>query len=253
MGRKKRKYYYEADWEAGGVYHVYNHAVQPNVLFTERAHGIYFLELLRDRVAGFAEIFAYALIPNHYHLALRLRLEEELEAMIYDKPLGKRTAKERAWLDGEVSYHQLIGDYFATVFAMYANYFNPRVGRRGTLLNQTLRRIRVREDLISRRLIMYIHTNEVKHGMRPTYLDVGMRSSLCYYLSERESTWLATGVALSRFGGLDKMLSAHEAYVRKYGHAISQFDEQLYFDPEGGGPDEAPYLPFLEDAPPPPA
>ena len=247
----KKRCYYEAEWVPEGVYHVYNSAVQPNLLFTERQHGIYFLKLLRDRVASFAEVFAYALIPNHYHLGLRLKSEAALEDAILSKRLGKRTAYERKWLTGQATFNQLIGDYFATVFAMYANYFNPRVGRRGTLLNQTLRRIRVREDLISRRLVMYIHTNEVKHGMRATYHDVGFRSSLWYYTSGRDVSWLATDLALDRFGGLGRMLAAHETYVTKYGTTISRFDEHLYFAPVDGADEEAPYVEFLEDAPPP--
>ena len=229
----------------GGVYHVFTRAVHRNILFDDDAHYRYFVELLRDRVAAFAELFAYALIPNHLHSAIQLFSDSALAATIEARPRSKRTAKEKQWLAGKLSYNMLIGDYFATLMAMYANYVNPKLGRKGTLFDQTIRRVRVREDLVSRRLIMYIHTNEVKHRMRSTYSASGVKTSFVYYGIERADHWLARRVVLERFGGLETFYAAHERYVLKYGAQISDFDEALYFDP-GGLVDEAPWVEFLE-------
>ena len=244
----KPNYYYEAEWVPGGVYHVYNSAVQPNKAFVNDGHYRFFVELLRDRLPGFAMVFAYALIPNHFHIAMQLRPLGEFEAWLRSKP--KRTVKEDRWLRGEIPYRQVIGDYFSVLFAIYATSFNASVGRRGTLLNRTVRRIRVREDLISRRLIMYIHTNEVKHGIRSTYLRSGLRSSLAYYAQARDDHWLARDAVLRRFGGLEAFYRRHEDYVLKYGTQVSAFDEALYFDPAKADRKDlrtAPYYEFLED------
>ena len=244
--RKRRYGYYAAEWVPGGVYHVYNAAVKPNILFAESGHYLTFVKLLRDRPTFFSEIFAFALIPNHFHIALRLLTEEELRRKISLKTRGKRTRYEKRWLVGEVTYNQLIGDYWATFFTIYAMYANPLLGRRGTLFNQTVRRIRVRDDLISRRLIMYIHANEVKHGMLARYDASSYRTSFAYFLHPNTRQWLAKATVLDRFGGLEAFLSCHEAYARQYGHQISAFDEELYFDPPEAGLGEAPYVDFLE-------
>ena len=249
--RKRRSYYYEAPWEPGGVYHVYSSAVEPNRLFGHPDHYQFFVELLRDRIACFAEIFAYALLINHFHVAVRLPSEAWLRTDILSRPPDERTAKEEGWLRGEVPYRQLIGDYWNALTSVYARYYNPKAKRRGTLLNRPLRRIRVREDLISRRLIMYVHTNEVKHGVRTTYHQANLRSSFAYYRLERPDHWLARAAVLERFGGLEAFYRRHDAYVRKYGTQISTFDEQLYFAPTVDIPEESPYVEFLEDAPPP--
>ena len=250
MEQPRANSYYEAVWVAGGVFHVFNSAVALNRLFVAPAHYRYFVELLLARVTPFAEVFAYALLPNHLHLALRLRSEGELRRRIEAKSRGKRFVNERRWLAGQLPYHRLIGDYWATFFAMYASYYNPLVGRRGTLFDQTVRRIRVRADLLSRRLIMYIHTNEVKHGLLGAYDRSGLRTSFAYYGRERDDHWLARGAVLERFGGQEAFYRAHEDYVRKYGRYVSAFDERLYFAPPGGSPlEEAPYYSFLEDAP----
>ena len=256
MARKKRDrhYYYEAEWVAGGVYHVYNCAVQPNELLRTREEYSFFVELIRDRVTAFALVFAYALLPNHFHLAIRLLDEETLRARILAKPPSKRWVKERGWLAGQVPFRQLIGDYWATMFSVYTSFYNPRAHRRGTLLDQTLRRIRVRADLISRHLIMYIHTNEVKHHILSSYLNSGLRTSFGYYGLERDDHWLARDLVLERFGGLDNFLGRHVQYVRKYGSRVSGFDEELYFKPSGDRElFHTPYVPFLEDAPPRPS
>ncbi len=248
MPRARRKSYYESDWVPEGVYHVFTSAVTHNQLFAAPEHYRTFVETLRDRIPFFAQIFAFALITNHFHLVLRLLPEAELRAAILAKRRGARTAKEKKWVSdsGEVTYHQLIGDYWATFLALHANYVNPLLKRRGTLFNQTLRRIRVRDDLISRRLIMYVHTNEVKHKMLSRYDGSGLRTSFAYYLREGEKQWLATDVVLERFGGMREFLRKHEEYVKKYGTQISAFDEMLYFDPPDGGGEVAPYVEFLE-------
>ena len=207
----------------------------------------FLVQLFVDRVTAFALVFAYAIIPNHFHLSIRLLPEEALREVLLLKEEKDLKVKERKWLSGRIPYRQLIGDYWATIFAIYANYFNPREGRRGTLLDQTLRRIRVRDDLVSRSLIMYIHTNEVKHRLLRSYMASGPRTSFAYYSLQRDDHWLARDIVLARFGGLAAFYRRHEAYVRKYGHRIAAFDEELYFQPLRTDATEAPHVPFLDD------
>ena len=244
--RKPRRSYFEAEWQAGGVYHVFSSAVHLNRLFNTPADYRIFVESIRDRLPIFADIFAYALIPNHFHLALRLLSEEDLRRNLQLKT-SRLNVKEAQWLDGVLPYRQLIGDYWAAFFTKYAYNFNQRHSRRGSLFNQTIRRIRVRNDLISRRLIMYIHTNEVKHQIIDQYTNSGLRTSFAYYLSTRASQWLATEAVLDRFGGLDNFLLAHQQYIMKYSAALSTFDEQLYFHPPFEASQVAPAMPFLHD------
>lgn len=246
MAKKRRYTYYEAEWVAGGVYHVYNSGVKPNRLFVDPIHYRTFVEMLRDGPTFFSDIFAFALIPNHFHFALQLLSQEDLRNKILAKRRGKQTQFEKYWLLGDITYNKLIGDYWATFFSGYALYVNPLLKRRGTLLNQTVRRIRVRDDLVSRRLIMYIHTNEVKHGMLAQYDQSHYRTSFAYFLRSEPNQWLAKEKVLARFEGVENFLRRHEAYVLKYGHQLSAFDEELYFDPLQDGFGDAPYVEFLE-------
>lgn len=248
--RKSSRRYYYATWAPGGVYHVYNHAVMPNLLFGDGEDRHFFVMLLREKVIHFAEVFAYALIPNHFHIALRIKSEAALRALLAD-PEYNPTAYERKWLAGEATFTKMIGDHWANIFAMYTAHRNPKAKRRGTLLDQTVRRIRVRDDLVSRRLIMYIHTNEVKHHIRNDYEGSSyLICSYAYYFKDRSDHWLARDTVLERFGGLDSFVRKHREYVKKYGTQISAFDEEIYFEAPGQPALETPYVEFLEDAPP---
>lgn len=245
MSRDGTQPYYFAPWQGGGVYHVYNRAVHNNDLFLDEDDYQYFLKLLRERVTHFAELFAYALIPNHFHLAARLLSE----AVLREKLLAARRlkVKERKWLAGECTYGQLIGDYWATAFAMYAQHLNPKANRSGTLLDQTLRRIRIREDLISRSLIMYVHTNEAKHGLRKVVSPRGIHTSLVYYYAQRDDHWLAVDAVRARFGSQAHFDARHAAYIKKYGARILAFDETDYLEAPGRAPLVAPAVDFLDE------
>ena len=56
----------------GGVYHVYNRFARGADLFSEPEEAIEFIEILRKvRDRDDLRVYAWTLMPNHYHLALR--------------------------------------------------------------------------------------------------------------------------------------------------------------------------------------
>lgn len=197
-------------------------------------------------VASFADVYAFACVRNHFHISLRIhdlpRILKRLEKA------SKLTAKEKKYLNEEATLNQLIGSYFANFFKSYALSFNKRHNRRGTLFDQTVRRIRIRKDLVSRRLIMYIHTNEMKHHMGNSYTDLGMRTSFWHYTDQRiMESWLDTKTVLDRFGGAADFFTKHERYVKKYSSNLPHFDEERYFGYGGKVLEDAPEIPWLDD------
>lgn len=238
--------YYFATWVPGGSYHVYNSAVYRNVLFQTNSDHYKFRDRLRDMVTKFADVYAFAFVKNHFHCHLRIHdLQRTMQRLDAAKKL---TAKEKSFLSGEATFNQLIGSYFANVFKSYAQSFNLRHHRRGTLFDQTVRRIRVTGDLTSRRLIMYIHSNEMKHHMGNSYTDVDIRSSFWHYqrIGEMES-WLDTQTVIKRFGSLETFFQRHERYVKKYGKNLPHFDEEKYFGYGGKVVAKAPEIEWLDD------
>ena len=62
----------------GNTYHLFNHANGYENLFTESKNYDFFLERLSLHVLPVAHIYAYCLMPNHFHLLVKIRSEKEL-------------------------------------------------------------------------------------------------------------------------------------------------------------------------------
>jgi len=60
------------------VYHIYNCANGTENLFREERNYHFFLEKYFKYAHPIAETFAYCLMPNHFHIMVRIRSEEDL-------------------------------------------------------------------------------------------------------------------------------------------------------------------------------
>ncbi len=63
-------------------YHIFNHANGFENIFRIEANFVYFLEKYRLFISPIAETYAYCLMPNHFHLVVRIRKRETIEALI---------------------------------------------------------------------------------------------------------------------------------------------------------------------------
>src|SRR6056297_3108412 len=64
--------------EATRVYHIWTHANGDDNLFREERNYTYFLEKYSYHIEPVAETFAYCLMPNHLHVMVRVKGEEEV-------------------------------------------------------------------------------------------------------------------------------------------------------------------------------
>lgn len=86
-----------------------------------------------------ADIYAYCLLPNHFHLLLRFKDINENEHKSFMKP-------------------------FSSLLNAYAKASNKRYNRRGALFLDFLKRKKVNDEKYLTKLIHYIHNNPVNHG-----------------------------------------------------------------------------------------
>ncbi|MBD0287331.1 MAG: hypothetical protein ICV79_18180, partial [Flavisolibacter sp.] len=66
--------------EAEKVYHIYNQANGNENLFREERNYPFFLERYKTHLQPVARTYAWCLMPNHFHLMIRIRKEEEIVA-----------------------------------------------------------------------------------------------------------------------------------------------------------------------------
>ena len=79
------------------LYHIYNQGNNNQKIFFKRKNYLYFLRKIKTYVLPYADIIAWCLMPNHFHLMLRVRetsigVEQSgSEGFTQSKTLAQRT------------------------------------------------------------------------------------------------------------------------------------------------------------------
>ncbi|MCX6270763.1 MAG: transposase [Bacteroidetes bacterium] len=136
---------YLAKFEPGFFYHVYNRAVGNDKLFYEDADYQRFMDLLNEKLSKFAFIYAYCLLPNHYHLLIKVKDDASL-----------RVTKD-------------IPQQFRKLGITYVRSINKKLPRRGTLFMRPYKRKKIVSDENLYHVLFYIHLNPVNHGINPSF------------------------------------------------------------------------------------
>lgn len=142
-------------------YHIYNHANGDDNLFREKRNFAYFMDRYRQHIDPIADTVAWCLMPNHFHLLVKLKSEEEIASTFPKfRTLEKLEAKSN-----------FLSKQFANFFSSYTQAFNKVYGRRGSLFLKNFKRKEVQDDEYLKALVVYIHLNPVKHGFTKRCTD----------------------------------------------------------------------------------
>lgn len=141
----------------GHFYHVYNRVNNKEDIFPEPENYRYFLQLWLKHIHPIAENIAYALLKNHFHALIRIRPLPELLAL----PAISVRANDPLHLSNKLS------KCFSNLFNAYAKAINNRFGHTGSLFQERFRRKLIMEEDYLTEVILYIHTNALKHGLIP--------------------------------------------------------------------------------------
>ncbi|MBN1118164.1 MAG: hypothetical protein JXA77_13225, partial [Bacteroidales bacterium] len=64
---------YRTHLEPNNYYHIFNHAVGNENLFVEDKNYAFFLDKFEKYIVEFIDVFAYCLMPNHFHFLIRVK------------------------------------------------------------------------------------------------------------------------------------------------------------------------------------
>jgi len=132
-------------------YHIFNHANGFENVFREPENYRFFLEKYRFYISPVAETYAYCLMPNHFHLVVRMRKKEQIEELIRFKSSnfskvrnfgkvqeigkversGKVEENKNQISDSEIE--KFMSKQFANLFSCYTQAFNKVNQRMGSL------------------------------------------------------------------------------------------------------------------------
>jgi putative transposase len=138
--------------EPDKYYHIYNHAVVNSQLFKQPDNYNFFLKKLIQHICPIADIFAYCLMPNHFHLALRIKSRDDIRQNL--------TLSDTPDLTQELISKKL-SHQFGNLFNSYSKAFNKQNSRVGNLFLHNFERKLINNDEYFKKLIHYIHFNPV--------------------------------------------------------------------------------------------
>ncbi len=147
---------------ANNFYHIYNRGNNRENIFHKPENYFYFLRKYDTYLSPFLETYAYCLLPNHFHLLVRVR--KETEVLLAAKALNF-TKQGKPITDVDV----IISEAFRRFFMAYAKAINKQSGRTGSLFQKNFKRKLVDNEAYFTTLVRYIHINPPLHGICDDY------------------------------------------------------------------------------------
>ena len=176
----------------GKVYHIYNKSVGEERLFKTDKDYVFFLKKLKRFILPISDLYAYCLIPNHFHLFLKIKNYDNI-------PDLKNDEKETEYLT----------QIFTNFFISYSKSFNNAHNRLGRLLLQPFKRKLVEDEDYYAYLVAYIHRNPIHHGLVSNFSD-WKYSSYNSFIFKKQNIEIEREEVLSYFYTLDEFIDFHQ-------------------------------------------
>lgn len=195
--------------EPNEMYHIYNHANGDENLFRNEENYAFFLKRYAHFIHPIAKTYAYCLMPNHFHLLVKIRREEEI-AITFPKfkNLEKLSELEK------VQFDKLISKQFSNLFSSYTQSFNKVFNRKGSLFIKNFKRKSIESNAYFTSVVQYIHRNPVHHGFCASVGDWNW-TSYPAILSNRP-TKLEKEELINWFGNTTHFVEAHKVNDEYY-------------------------------------
>ncbi|MCU0351702.1 MAG: transposase [Flavobacterium sp.] len=195
---KQEKFEYDT------FFHVYNRGNNKEDIFKEDKNYSYFLKLAKQHLLDVAEIYAYCLLKNHFHIVLRIKDRDEIPEKYVDK----------------------IHIPFSNLFNAYSKAMNKAYNRTGSLFQEHLKRNKIKDENYLINLILYVHLNPVKHKFCDDFRTYKFSSYLSY-ISDKPSS-LHRDYILELFGGKSNFIYQHKESKIKYEDVVNEIDNFDY-------------------------
>ena len=151
--------------ESGNIYHIYNRGNNKENIFFEEKNYQYFLNQFDKYLSAFVDVYAYCLMPNHFHFLIRIKevgnqtSEVSKTPELLEKVSGKRGSKKLTLLEKA----------FKDFFISYAKSINRQNSRTGSLFQAKFKKKEINNDGYFTTIIQYIHHNPVRAKLCKQY------------------------------------------------------------------------------------
>jgi len=201
--------------EYGNYYHIYNRGINRQQIFRQEADYLHFLKLMSIYLNPVANLYAYALMGNHFHLALSIKQESEIG---YLSSKNYNSSMEQKWkvyfpktnesFEKEQLYKKPIPTNMLQHFLnSYAKWFNNKYFRTGSLMEHNFKRIKIEDERYFRKLIIYIHQNPIHHNISDNLIAYKWTSFMS--LISSKPTKLDRSTVIEWFENRENFISVH--------------------------------------------
>jgi REP-associated tyrosine transposase len=203
-------------------YHIYNRGVNGEDIFVEERNYHLFLKLVERHLIPVADLFAYCLLRNHFHVSVRIKSEEEIletKKTLRVSRANSHQPRRGNFADGEEGQSRkplgshFVSDQFSNFFNAYAKTINKAYGRTGSLFQHPFGRVPITTDRQFWNVIAYIHQNPQKHGFVKDFRDWKYSSYGMILTLNGKATLINRVEVMKWFGTSDDYLSLHNQWV----------------------------------------
>ena len=211
---------YWAVLRPGLCYHIYNHAVGSENLFREVDNYRFFIERFNYYFEEYVQLYAYCLMPNHFHLLLQLK---EITPAIESNMRQEANQAAHAYLEGTGAIRTFYETQFRRFFTSYSRAYGKKYNRTGSLFQAKFKRTIIHNEMQFWNKLCYIHHNPIHHGFSKDY-ESWPYQSYKFYLQKDTST-VNTDAVLRRLG--DSLSEQRSQFAQM--HINYQKDIQSYY------------------------
>jgi len=226
-------------------YHIFNHANGFENVFRKAENYRYFLEKYRLYISPIAETYAWCLMPNHFHLVVRIRKRNVIEKLILNSNSNSTFSKVRPFSSaptlhnvqpfsnvqnfgkGEVEKNSIsnaaiekyLSKQFANLFSCYTQSFNKMYQRMGSLFIKNFKREAIENKRHFFNAIIYTHRNPIHHRFRDRFEEWDYSSF--FEIIHNRSEIVEVDKLLKTFGGQEVFIEMHRQNLEAF-----QIDDQ---------------------------
>lgn len=141
--------------ESDCFYHIYNRGVNGNKIFEEEENYMFFMNKLAKYLQNVCDVYAYCLMPNHFHFLIKIKSNQELLNFANkERKLPKNS--------GLHSLQNLASKQISKLISSYTQSYNKVYNRHGPLFESPFKRKKIDSEQYLKNVIIYIHQNPIE-------------------------------------------------------------------------------------------
>lgn len=192
----------------GNYYHIFNRGSNRQNIFFIPENYEYFLKLLNKFLGDYVHFLAYTLLPNHFHMVIKVK--DEITLKDEGNRSFKKVKKENGSLlitdVGEIG--KMTVGQFKRFFITYAMAINKQENRVGNLFDSKYKRLEITSQEYLQYAIFYVHYNPEKHATIKNFKEY--RYSSFKALSGAAKTRIDRKLVMDIFEDKEGFLNYHD-------------------------------------------